>query len=96
MKPATTVLTGKEAKSAEDFVEGEWMLPPKHESATQPGLYFFAERFELRPGPSVWVVMSQAKGFPATEAFDDWLFHFKDADDIAHKLARGEDCGGHL
>jgi hypothetical protein len=90
------VLTGREAKSAEEYIEGEWMLPPKYESTTQPGLYFWAEEFDGSDGPRVWIVTQQAEGYPATEAFDDWLANFADADEIAQKLARGEEIGGHF
>lgn len=95
----STVLTGREAKSAEDYIEGEWILPPKYESKSQPGLYFWAEEFDGAlggKGPRCWIVTQQAEGFPATEAFDDWLCNFTDADEIARKLANGEDVGGHF
>lgn len=97
------VLTGREAKSADEYIEGEWILPPKYESTTQKGLYFWAEDIDdgrnwsaLRIGPVFWMVVSQANGFPATEAFDDQLANFADADAIAQKLAKGEDVGGHF
>jgi hypothetical protein len=93
------VLTGRECACAADYVEGEWMLPPKYESTTQKGLYFWAEEFdgaEGGRGPRCWIVTQQAEGYPATEAFDDWLANFADADEIAQKLARGEDTGGHF
>lgn len=83
---AMPVLTGREVKCADDFIEGEWMLPPKYESQTQPGLYFWAEEIDC----VCWMVVSRAQGYPGTEACDDWFAHFKDADEIAQKLARGE------
>jgi hypothetical protein len=59
--------------------------PTKHESANEPGLYFWAER---NPGPvESYCVMAKARRGPATEAHDDWLAHFKDADEIAQGMA---------
>lgn len=63
----------------------------KYESTTQAGLFFWAEKeTEIEGGLLCWIVTSQMTGYPATEAFDDWLAHFADADDIAQKLAKGE------
>jgi hypothetical protein len=63
-------------------------------SVKQPDLIFYAEPVELheRRGfvPS-WGVTSKVEGFPATEAFDDWFAHEKDAEEIARKLAAGEE-----
>jgi hypothetical protein len=92
VKPYSPVLTGREAANAAEYIEGEWMLPPKYESTTQKGLYFWAEENGGGAGAvDSYCVVSQAEGFPATEAFDDWLCHWADADEIAQKLARGED-----
>ncbi len=61
--------------------------PTRYESATQPGLFYWAERNGI-DGKS-WLVVAQANGFPASEAFDDWLANFADADAIARQLAAG-------
>jgi hypothetical protein len=67
-------------------------MPTKHESTNQPGLFFWAE--EVPPargeGPTCWMVVQQATGFPGTSAYGDWLAHQKDADEIAQLLSRGE------
>ncbi len=70
------------------------MKPTKHESTTQPGLFYWAEPVKLPAGAAnqPFCVVSQAKGYPATEAFDDWLANEADADEIAQRLARGEEC----
>jgi len=36
------------------------------------------------------MVVAQAEGFPATEAWDDWFAKESDAQAIAEKLAKGE------
>lgn len=65
--------------------------PIKHESTTQPGLFFWAEPNGGGAGAvESYGVVSQADGFPATEAWDDWFAHWQDADDVAQKLAKGE------
>ena len=58
----------------------------KHEAKNQPGLYFWAEPNEI-DGGATFCVISQADGYPATEAHDDWFRHLKDADEIARQLA---------
>ncbi len=66
--------------------------PVKHESTTQKGLFFWAER--VAPALSrieSYCVMAQAKDGPASEAFGDWFAKFSDADEIAAKLALGDD-----
>ena len=40
------------------------------------------------------MVVSQVKGFPATEACDDWFANRKDAEDIAKGLAEGKEWPG--
>lgn len=65
----------------------------KYQSKTQPGLFFWAERNPTVRGSTVesWSVVSQVGGYPATEAHDDWFANFADADEIAQKLANGEE-----
>lgn len=65
----------------------------KHASVKQSGLYFWAETTDpqgLFGGPPSFMVVSQAEGFPATEAWDDWFAKWDDADKMAQRLARGE------
>lgn len=60
--------------------------PTKYEAAAQPGLFFWAERVG---GPiQFWAVVSQADGYPASEAHDDWFANQEDADRIAQEFAR--------
>lgn len=59
----------------------------KHESTTQPGVFFWAEQ-DPGPGKSYGVV-AQAKGGPKHQAHDDSFPNLKDADDIAQMLANG-------
>ena len=55
------------------------------------GVKFWAEKVDLEDGNSVsWHVVSQAKGYDVTEAFDDWLCHKKDADEVARLLSEGK------
>lgn len=70
----------------------ELLAYPRHESTKQKGLFFWAEPVNpLDNSPSAcWHVVGQAEGYPATEAFDDWLKYQHDADDIAQKIATGE------
>jgi hypothetical protein len=64
------------------------MTTPRIESQIQPGLFFWAEQ---DPGAvPCWIVYSQAKGFPATEACDDWFANKADAEAIAEQLAKGD------
>lgn len=63
-------------------------MSTKHESKTQPGLFFWAERNRMPRSTVVsWCVMGQAEGGPATEAHDDWFANEKDANEIARELA---------
>ena len=65
---------------------------PRHESTTQPGLYYWAEPNGGGAGAvESYAVIAQAKGAQPVEAFDDWLANWEDANEIAAKLARGED-----
>lgn len=59
--------------------------PRKHPSKIQAGLSFWAEKDE----GGAWIVVSHVEGFPATEAFDDWLGSQEAADDVAKLLAGG-------
>jgi hypothetical protein len=60
--------------------------PVKHESVSEPGLYFWAESVD-----NAWMVVMEHKDHPCkgTEAHDDWFAHFKDADEVAQQLAAG-------
>jgi len=64
----------------------------KHESTTQKGLFFWAEKVnsEYDNLPICYMVVSQVEGFPASEAWDDWFACKSDADEISRKLAKGE------
>jgi len=57
-----------------------------YESVKNKDLYFYVSG-EKPP----YIVTQESKGYPATEAFDDWLYDYEDAIDIAKKLAMGED-----
>jgi hypothetical protein len=57
-----------------------------YESVEQKGTYFY-----VGGDKGQYVVTVESKGFPATEAFDDWMYDYEDALDIAKKLAMGED-----
>ena len=61
----------------------------KFESVNQKNLFYWAEPNELDNGET-FCVFSQMKGFPATEAFPDWFKYEKDAEEIAKRLANGE------
>jgi hypothetical protein len=57
-------------------------------SVSQSGLHYWAELVDDTT-PKTWSVVSQADGFPATEAWDDWFLHKQHAEEIAQKLAQG-------
>jgi hypothetical protein len=60
-------------------------MPTRYEARNQKGLFFWAERV---PGKvPCFNVVSQADGFPATEAHDDWFANLADADAMARELA---------
>lgn len=63
--------------------------PGRYESKTEPGLFFWAELNHAPHGATVesFVVVSQMKGFPATDAHYDYFANFADADQIASRLA---------
>jgi len=66
-------------------------MSARHESTTQPGLFFWAEPTGGREGAvASFGVVSQANGYPMTEAWDDWFAREADADEIAQQLAKGE------
>lgn len=53
---------------------------------------FWAEAIDMEDGSHIsWHVIAQVKGFPATEAHDDWFGYQKDADEVARMLANGEE-----
>jgi hypothetical protein len=58
-----------------------------YEAPRQPGLMFWAEPNEI-DGGKTWIVTSQMRGFPATDACDDWFARFADADSTAKHLAQ--------
>lgn len=60
----------------------------KFQSSSNPDLTFWAQPETIRE-TSHWVVYCQVKGFPATEACDDWFGNRKDAEEIAEQLAMG-------
>ena len=60
----------------------------KHESKSQPGLFFWAESNGGGAGADEsYAVVSGGPGLETAEAHDDWFCHFKDADEIAQQLA---------
>ncbi len=66
-------------------------ITKKHKDAE--GVEYWADP-EMGPdGKIFWVVVAQAPGFTATEAYDNWFAKQADADAIAQKLAKGEDVG---
>lgn len=64
--------------------------PTKYQSVNQPDAYYWAEPNVLDNGDTYCVVF-QADGYPSTEGFDDWFADYEVADDIAYRLAQGED-----
>jgi hypothetical protein len=62
---------------------------PKYESTTEPGLFFSVEPVAGPDGPVAYMVTQQMKGYPGTEACDDWFANLNDADAIAQQLAIG-------
>lgn len=58
------------------------MKPTKYQARNQPGLFFWVE-----PVDFAFMVVCQADGFPATEAFDDWFSNQSDAEAMAKELA---------
>jgi hypothetical protein len=65
-------------------------IPTKHESTTQPGLFYWAVPGRRSPGVSFFAVVSGGPGLETVEAWDDWFANESDADEIAQKLAKGE------
>ena len=62
--------------------------PIKYEAKNQKGLFFWAEPNGGGAGANEsYGVVSQARGFPATEAHDDWFANLSDADAMARELA---------
>ncbi len=60
----------------------------RYEAKNQRGLFFWAEANGGGAGAiESYCVVSQADGYPATEAHDDWFCHFADADAMARELA---------
>lgn len=64
--------------------------PTKYQCVKQPDAYYWAEPNVLDNG-NTYCVVFQADGYPATEGFDDWFADYEVADDIAYRLAQGED-----
>ena len=63
-------------------------MTKRYEAKNQRGLFFWAEPNGGGAGAvESYAVVSQANGFPATEAHDDWFAYLKDADEIARQLA---------
>ena len=81
-KPSTTPASPALNTKTEDSLV-------KYESATQSGLWYWAQANDIDGGKSFGVV-AQANGFPESEAHDDWFAHFKDADAVAKLLAQGK------
>lgn len=55
------------------------------------GIMFWAEKVpSFSGGIDSWAVIQQVKGYPATEAFDDWFTNIEDADAMAQLLVNGE------
>jgi hypothetical protein len=61
-------------------------LVDAYESVNEKGTYFYVGGEQGQ-----YVVTQESEGFPATEAYDDWLYSYEDALNIAKKLASGED-----
>lgn len=59
----------------------------KHVAKGRPDLKFWAKQDNAPGFPSSFAVISQADGFPATEAHDDYFANFEDADEVAKELA---------
>ena len=66
------------------------MSAVRFESASQPGLFFWAERESMKNGTDYFVIYAQAEGGEKTEAFDDWLCDEGEAQNIARQLASGD------
>lgn len=55
----------------------------RYKSKSNPKLEFFVEKtFQ-----NSYMVVSQVKGYDATEAHDDWFFNEQDAEEIAQQMA---------
>jgi hypothetical protein len=61
-------------------------LVDAYESVNEKDTYFYVSGEQGQ-----YVVTQESKGFPASEAYDDWLYSYEDALNIAKKLASGED-----
>lgn len=80
---------GGEVTKQANLVEFESMYDGRvqaYESITQPELYFY-----VSDGGGHFIVIAEAKGHPATEAFDDWLGDKDAAMKIAKMLAENKD-----
>ncbi len=65
--------------------------PIKHRATFDRSLSFWAEPNGGGAGAvQSYCVVAAVDGQDPSEAFDDWLAHWKDADEIARKLAAGE------
>lgn len=56
-------------------------------SETQPNLNFTVEH---DADVNCWIIFAQVKGYPKTEACDDWFNNEADASRVAEKLAKGD------
>ena len=59
-----------------------------YESVSQKDLYFYVSKDD---STGAYIVTSEAEGFPATEAFDDWMQSYEVAMSIAKDLAEDKD-----
>lgn len=60
-------------------------FPTRYQSKADPDVVYYVE---LAPGsPHFFVVVYEKKGFPGTEAHDDWFANFKDATETAKQMA---------
>ena len=71
------------------------MKSTRYQSKSDPSISYWAEPNGGGGAGAIesYCVVGQAEGYPATEACDDWFANFADADEIARKLAVGEDIG---
>lgn len=59
----------------------------KHPAPAQPGLFFWAEATDGPGGLPMYAVVSQMKGYPASDAHDDYFLSYADADALAQEFA---------
>jgi hypothetical protein len=76
-------------EQVENFFTGEFedsAVAESKEFKSPDGVIYYVEQ----DGPRRFVVLSKVKGFPATEAWDDWFANRESAEEVAQQLAANE------